>query len=287
MPLPARRMPTTPVFPRPVWTSRPQPRSFSATSVDVRVSWKASSGWAWMSRRSAVSSGCARSISAMVFMAGSSGFRRKNRTRLWISQGRRSFRCSTARHGKRACFPENLQPRSAGLQRRPPINDCPSTAFVHRQASTTGAGRRGPFIVQMTGADMPRSDRAQQGPFGLAARHGLRTARMEGAAGRRIQRRRQLALDRPVGAPARRQRRQFLQQRLRVRMIGALEDRSPARPRGPGITMATRSEMWLTTLRLWLMNRYVRSARRAAARTGSAPAPGSTRPAPPPPRRRR
>ena len=49
----------------------------SATSVDVRVSWKASSGWAWMSRRSAVSSGCARSISAMVFMAGSSGFRRK------------------------------------------------------------------------------------------------------------------------------------------------------------------------------------------------------------------
>ena len=71
---------------------------------------------------------------------------------------------------------------------------------------------------------MPRRDRAQQGPFGLAARHGLRTARMEGAAGRRIQRRRQLALDRPVGAPARRQRRQLLEQRLRVRMIGALED---------------------------------------------------------------
>ncbi|MNV50748.1 hypothetical protein D3C71_1427740 [compost metagenome] len=69
LPLPARNTPTTPVFPSPVCTSRPHSRKRCATRLDVRVSWKASSGCAWMSRRKAVNSGCARSISAMVFMA--------------------------------------------------------------------------------------------------------------------------------------------------------------------------------------------------------------------------
>src|SRR4051794_40154687 len=49
-----RRMPTTPVRATPVLTSRPRLRRCSATRADVRCSWLPSSGWAWMSRRQAI-----------------------------------------------------------------------------------------------------------------------------------------------------------------------------------------------------------------------------------------
>ena len=54
--LPTRMVPTTPVLPMPVVTSTPHSLSFSATMRLVRSSSKPSSGWAWMSRRMAVSS---------------------------------------------------------------------------------------------------------------------------------------------------------------------------------------------------------------------------------------
>jgi hypothetical protein len=47
-------MPTTPVLPSPRCTGMPQSVSALAITSDVRCSWKHSSGWAWMSRRSAV-----------------------------------------------------------------------------------------------------------------------------------------------------------------------------------------------------------------------------------------
>ncbi|CFN63580.1 Uncharacterised protein [Bordetella pertussis] len=68
-PEPARSTPTTPVLPSPVCTSSPHSRNFSATRADVRVSLNANSGWAWISRRNAVRSACARSMASMVFMA--------------------------------------------------------------------------------------------------------------------------------------------------------------------------------------------------------------------------
>ena len=54
--LPFCKTPTTPVPPMPVWTVRPNSRSFAATNSAVRCSWKPSSGWAWMSRRQRPSS---------------------------------------------------------------------------------------------------------------------------------------------------------------------------------------------------------------------------------------
>src|SRR5215471_15763451 len=60
--LPTRIVPTTPVLPMPVVTSRPHSFSFSATMRLVRSSSKPSSGWAWMSRRMAVSSAAAAAI---------------------------------------------------------------------------------------------------------------------------------------------------------------------------------------------------------------------------------
>ena len=52
-----RTVPTTPVLARPSATSIPQARSLSATIPAVRVSSNAVSGWRWMSRRIAISSG--------------------------------------------------------------------------------------------------------------------------------------------------------------------------------------------------------------------------------------
>ena len=60
--LPTRIVPTTPVLPMPVVTSRPHSLSFLATIAEVRSSSKPSSGWAWMSRRMAVSSAAAAAI---------------------------------------------------------------------------------------------------------------------------------------------------------------------------------------------------------------------------------
>ena len=56
--VPARSTPTTPVLPTPRWVSMPSASSRSATSAAVRCSSKASSGWAWMSRRIAVVAAC-------------------------------------------------------------------------------------------------------------------------------------------------------------------------------------------------------------------------------------
>src|SRR5690242_11115487 len=66
--LPTRMVPTTPVLPTPVATSTPHSLSFSATMRLVRSSSKPSSGWAWMSRRMAVSSADAAAILGSMFM---------------------------------------------------------------------------------------------------------------------------------------------------------------------------------------------------------------------------
>src|SRR6185312_9654040 len=68
--LPTRIVPTTPVLPMPVVTSQPHSFSFLATISDVRASSKPSSGWAWMSRRMAVSSAVAAEILGSMFMSG-------------------------------------------------------------------------------------------------------------------------------------------------------------------------------------------------------------------------
>ena len=66
--LPTRMVPTTPVLPMPVVTSQPHSLSLVATIFDVRSSSKPSSGWAWMSRRMAVSSAEAAAILGSIFM---------------------------------------------------------------------------------------------------------------------------------------------------------------------------------------------------------------------------
>src|SRR5687767_329542 len=66
--LPTRMVPTTPVLPMPVVTSQPHSLSLVATIFDVRSSSKPSSGWAWMSRRMAVSSAVAAAILGSIFM---------------------------------------------------------------------------------------------------------------------------------------------------------------------------------------------------------------------------
>jgi hypothetical protein len=66
--LPTRIVPTTPVLPMPVVTSQPHSLSLVATILDVRSSSKPSSGWAWMSRRMAVSSAEAAAILGSIFM---------------------------------------------------------------------------------------------------------------------------------------------------------------------------------------------------------------------------
>ena len=54
---------STPVPPTPVRTSRPAPSRKAATRAAVRVSWKASSGWRWRSRRSSTrASFCAADV---------------------------------------------------------------------------------------------------------------------------------------------------------------------------------------------------------------------------------
>ena len=66
--LPTRMVPTTPVLPMPVVTSQPHSLSLPATIFDVRSSSKPSSGWAWMSRRMAVSSAATAAIFGSIFM---------------------------------------------------------------------------------------------------------------------------------------------------------------------------------------------------------------------------
>src|SRR5229473_7421332 len=65
--LPTGMVPTTPVLPMPVVTSQPHSLSFLATIAEVRSSSKPSSGWAWMSRRMAVSSAVAAAILGSMF----------------------------------------------------------------------------------------------------------------------------------------------------------------------------------------------------------------------------
>jgi hypothetical protein len=68
-PEPQRSTPTTPVFARPVCTSRPNARSFSATNSDVALSSNAVSGCAWMWCRQLFISGTSAAMSATVFIA--------------------------------------------------------------------------------------------------------------------------------------------------------------------------------------------------------------------------
>ena len=56
--LPTFSVPTTPVRPTPRVTVMPATCICRATLSAVRVSWKPSSGWAWMSCRQAVMSAC-------------------------------------------------------------------------------------------------------------------------------------------------------------------------------------------------------------------------------------
>src|SRR4029077_19136921 len=78
--LPTRIVPTTPVLPMPVVTSSPHSLSFLATIAEVRSSSKPSSGWAWMSRRMAVSSAAAAAIlgSMLARVAGISGLQQES-----------------------------------------------------------------------------------------------------------------------------------------------------------------------------------------------------------------
>jgi hypothetical protein len=55
--VPFLTMPTTPVVPRPRCTGMPHSVSLAATTSAVRFSSKHSSGWAWMSRRTAAMRG--------------------------------------------------------------------------------------------------------------------------------------------------------------------------------------------------------------------------------------
>ena len=64
-----RTTPTTPVPPMPRWVSMPSASRWRATSSAVRRSSKASSGWAWMSRRIAVSLLCRGRTLSMRLMA--------------------------------------------------------------------------------------------------------------------------------------------------------------------------------------------------------------------------
>ena len=67
--VPFLTMPTTPVVPMPRWMGMPQSVSCSATTSAVRCSWKQSSGWAWMSRRTAAIGAASATMDSMSFMA--------------------------------------------------------------------------------------------------------------------------------------------------------------------------------------------------------------------------
>src|SRR5574343_715021 len=62
-------MPTTPVVPMPRWMGIPHSVSLAATRSAVRCSSKHSSGWAWMSRRSAAMASACTAMVSMTFMA--------------------------------------------------------------------------------------------------------------------------------------------------------------------------------------------------------------------------
>ena len=59
---------TTPVVPSPRWMGMPQSVSAWAITAAVRCSWKHSSGWAWMSRRSVVMAAASARMDSIRFM---------------------------------------------------------------------------------------------------------------------------------------------------------------------------------------------------------------------------
>jgi hypothetical protein len=71
--VPFLTMPTTPVVPMPRCTGMPQSVSALAIRSAVRASWKHSSGWAWMSRRSAVMVAASARMDSIICMAAGSG----------------------------------------------------------------------------------------------------------------------------------------------------------------------------------------------------------------------
>src|SRR5690606_24759207 len=78
--------------------------------------------------------------------------------------------------------------------------------------------------IEVTGRPVAGRDFLQRGHLFAAARHGVRTAGMEGAPWRRVQRRRDLALDGCELAASAADVGHFGQQRLRIRVIGPRED---------------------------------------------------------------
>ena len=62
-----------PVVPMPRWIGMPQSVSCLAIRSEVRFSWKHSSGWAWMSRRSAAICAASARMDSMTCMGGSGG----------------------------------------------------------------------------------------------------------------------------------------------------------------------------------------------------------------------
>src|SRR6059058_5961561 len=66
--VPFLTMPTTPVPPRPRCTGMPHSVSLAATTSAVRTSWKHSSGWAWMSRRTATMDAASVKMESRSFM---------------------------------------------------------------------------------------------------------------------------------------------------------------------------------------------------------------------------
>src|SRR5690606_37926685 len=231
-PLPALSTPTSPVLPNPVCTSMPKLRSRSATSAEVRVSWNASSGWAWISRRSAVRSAWARSISSRVFMA-VLGILRKRALYSGLVAYRRerapakapSRRCQGSARTAVSDTPCAILRKGAGLCRGCLTPGTPGATLDARAPLCRRRAAHARLVVQVAGAGMPRRDVAQQRPLGRTARHGVRAARMKRAAGGRRQRRGQLALDGQVIAPPRPQIGPLHQQRLGIRVVGARQHR--------------------------------------------------------------
>ena len=101
-------------------------------------------------------------------------------------------------------------------------------------------------------------DRSSAGRSRAAALVGVRAARVERAAGRRIQRIRHLALHRRARAAAHVHVGDRVEQHARVRMARAARTAAPcrrARPRGPRYITPTWSLTWRTTARLCEMKR--------------------------------